>query len=661
MKNGKRFLSLCCTTALVVSLAGVSYGAENGMKKSLAADTEEIETIEEALEEFEDVTGAVSHSDTAGKEETVYAIMSADGKVQQTIVSEWLKNPEGKTSLTDQTELSDIKVVKGDAEYEQGVSKDQIVWNGDGSDIYYQGNSEKKLPVDVKISYELDGKKVTAEELSGASGHLKMTFTYTNRISKTVKIGGEMRTIYQPFTMISGMLLDNSKAQNVTVDSGSVVNSGEDTLVFGVAMPGLTESLGLEDMDLEIPEKVTVEADVTDFSLMMTLTVASNTALSQLGIDEIDSIDDLKADMNQLTSGMSEIASGAGKLNDGADELSEGVSSLDTGASELKTGVDTLYSKTPELSAGVNALVAGSGDLTLGVNELLGYNDDLNTGANLLASGLSELNSAVNNDAAKQQITALTSGSKAFSAGISDASVGLTGIVNGYDYSSGNIANLLAGLEQYAQGLENAGDATNAGYIRQMIGTYKALYSDVAKAQQGVSALSNSYTELDKGITTAAGSLTKVSGAVGSLAEGANDLKDGVTSYTAGVTEVAAGTKELQSGLNSLNGKIPSLISGVNQLSLGAEKLKSGTTSLSAGTKELTAGISDLKDGIVTFDEEGIQKLAKIVNEDLETYYDRFKALQDYAEEYTSYAGCEEGVECSVKFIYKTEGIEAKK
>lgn len=658
MKNGKKILSLCCTTALVVSLAGVSYGAENGMKKSLAADTKEIETIEEALEEFEDVTGVATHSDTAGKEETVYAIMSADGKVQQTIVSEWLKNPEGKTSLTDQTELSDIKVVKGDAEYKQGASKDQIVWSGDGSDIYYQGNSEKELPVEVKISYELDGKKVSAEELSGASGHLKMTFTYINRISKTVKIGGEMRTIYQPFTMISGMLMDNSKAQNVTVDSGSVVNSGDDTLVFGIAMPGLAESLGLEDMDLEIPEKVTVEADVTDFSLMMTLTAASNTALSQLGIDDMDSIDDLKADMDQLTSGMSEIVDGASKLNEGADDLSAGVAELDTGVSDLKNGVEVLSSKTPALVSGASALAMGASDLTSGMNELLEYNEELNTGAEALADGLAELNGAVNKDTAKQQITALTSGSKTFSEGISNASAGLTKIVNGYSYNSGNLSALIAGLEQYAQGLENAGDATNAAYIRQMIATYKAFYNDVATASQGVGALSTSYAELNQGIAGAAGSLAEISDAATDLSDGANDLKEGVSFYTAGVKKALDGAIDLQSGLNSLNEKVPALVSGVKELSIGSSKLKKGTESLSAGTEELVSGTGDLKEGIVTFDKEGIQKLAKIVNEDLETYYDRFKALQDFAEEYTSYAGCEEGVECSVKFIYKTDGIE---
>lgn len=724
MKNLKKFTALGLSVVLAAS-ACAGCSVPDTALESTAAESEEVSAIQSALEDLEGASELISHSDTAGKEETVYAILNADGEKEQIIVSEWLKNPEGSTALQDVSTLDQITVVKGDSEYSQGTSDDQIIWNGDGSDIYYQGTSEKELPVDVAVSYELDGKKVSASELSGASGHLKITFHYTNHVSKETSVHGKTETIYQPFVMISGLMLDNSKAKNVTIDHGSCVNSGDDTIVFGLAMPGLKESLGLQDLkdengqriDIDLPEEVNIEADITDFSLMMTLTIASNTALSQLGLDDIDSIDDLKADMEQLTDGMNEIIDGASQLNDGAGELKEGTGTLSNGtqtlsdgtaslsdgahqvsdgaaqvnegAVALKNGLDSLKGSAPELVSGVAALTQGADQLSSGFETIMGNNDSLNSGAASVANGLSALNSSLNSEESKQQMNALVSGSAEFSQKLSQASEGLSQITTGYSYNEGDLAALIAGLEQYANALAATNDPANAayaGYIQTMIETYKGLYQNVSAVQGGVSALSGAYGDIHSGISAAANSISTVSQAVGQLSAGAGSLKDGVASYTNGVSQASAGIKTLDEGLNSLNSKVPALVSGIDQLSNGANTLASGTGTLSqgasslangadqvnSGTSELKNGVSklldgvnelangtgDLKDGVIKFNEEGIRKLADIVNNDLETYYDRLKAVQDYAEEYTSYAGCEENVECSVKFIYKTGAIE---
>lgn len=508
MKHYKKLLVLGCS----MMLAAASLTGCGEQKTSQTED--EIENVKDTLDKLETAAGFLGHSDTAGKEETVYAILDADGNREQTIVSTWLKNPDGSKSLSDSTDLTDIQAVKGNAVYKNGT------WETDGSDVYYRGTSKKDLPVDVKISYELDGKELTAKELAGKSGHLKMTFSYTNNISKEVTINGENRTIYQPFFMVSGMMLDSEKAQNITVENGGAVNSGEETIVFGVAMPGLEESLGLEEtLDIGIPKSVTVEADVTDFSLMMTLTVASNQALSQLGLDDIQSVDDLKTDIARLSQSMNDVVSGATEVNDGV--------------TKLKNGIASFKGKVPELTAGVK-------ELTDGTNQLTG---------------------------------------------------GLSQITAGYTYESGQLKALIDGLEAYATGLERTQDATNmayAGYIRTMIATYKSLYNDVGN--------------------------------------------------------VSAGAAKLSAGVQALNQKLPSLVSGVNDLSKGAG--------------DLADGANALKNGVIQFNQEGIQKLVNLVNGDLTTYFERLKAVQDYAEEYTTFAGCEEGTECSVKFVYKTGEIE---
>lgn len=614
MKNLKKYIALGCSAALIVStMAGC------GEEQKSTEENEEIAAIQNTLENLEGVSEIVKHSSTAGKEEMVYVIMDADGNIEQTIVSEWLKNAEGDRELEDESELTDISVVKGDAEYTKGSSEEQLIWNSDGSDIYYQGKSDKELPVDVKISYELDGKKVSADELAGASGHLKMKFTYMNHESKDTIINGEICTIYQPFMMVSGTILDNETAQNISVNNGSMVNTGDGTAVFGIALPGLSESLGLSKMDIDLPEEIVIEADVTDFSLSMTLTVATNDVLSQLGIDKIDSIDELKADMDQLMSGMNEIVDGT---------------------TDLETGLNSLEDSTPELASGVKKLAQGTNQAAAGLNQIVGKNASLNYGVSGLANGLSSLDQSLSSEESIEQMKSLVSGSAMFSKKLTETSDTLLQVVNGYNYQSGNLQTLFAGLSQYAQSLEATQDPTNAAYagsIQALLKTYQELYGYMASAQAGMSEFANTYNSIDEGVGKMADSVSAVSGAVETLALGAMELEEGVKAYTDGVSKASNGVSEIDQGAKTLNAKVPTLISGISQLSDG------GTA---------------LKEGIIQFKEEGIQKLVNIVNNDLETYFERFQALQDFAEEYSSYAGCPSNIESSVRFIYKTDAIK---
>lgn len=717
MKNVKRVMTLGCVVLLVMAnVCGC------GMQAQAVEQTEEennLKELQNAVEELAGNSDIVRHSSTAGKEETVYAILDAGGNPVETIVSEWLKNPEGKDDLSDVTELQDISVVKGDSSYVADGEK-KVTWKTGGNDVYYQGTTTKELPVKVSIQYELDGNVVEPSVLEGASGHLKMTFSYENNTAKEVTVAGEKCTIYQPFVMLSGLILDNEKVSNVTVENGSAVNNGDSTMVFGIAMPGLKESLGMNDLknddgeeiDINIPENVVIEADITDFSLLMTLTVASNSALEELGLDDIDSIDDLKADMDELTNGMNDIIDGTTQLDDGVGELSggtgelsdgvnklsdgtvefvegahklsDGAAQVNDGAIALKNGLSNLKQGTPALVTGIGALSSGADELSGGLNTIISNNDTLNGGAVQLSDGLNTLNASLNDAEAQAKIQALASGSSTFATGLSQTADGLSQITAGYNYSEGDVANLIAGLSSYADALTASNDP-NGIYIQKMIETYKSLYDKVAQAASGVSDLKTEYAKIDGGIGTTAGSINDVSYAVGQLAAGAGQLKEGVAGYTTGVSQAASGAKTLDEGLASLNSQVPVLVGGIDQLVSGADALASGTGELSNGASSLSSGADELnhgtgelkngvsslldgvaelldgtgelKEGVIKFNEEGIKKLADLVNKDLEKYYDRLCAVQDYAREYSSFTGCEEGTECSVKFIYKTDSI----
>lgn len=288
-------------------------------------------------------------SNTEGKDETVYVITDASGEKQNVIVSDWLKNGSSSDIIKDYTTLKDIVNVKGDETYSTN-NDGSISWNAEGNDIYYQGTTDADLPVAVKISYQLDGADISAEDLAGKSGHVTIRFDYENNSTKDVMINGKKTTIKTPFAMVSGLELPNDKFSNIQVENGKVISEGDNAFVIGMAFPGLKESLDLDDDedlkdkigDIEIPEYVQIEADVTDFSLEMTMTLASSSFLSDLKVDDDGTLDELKDDMNTLQSSAQELVDGTQTLKDGTGDLVSGVNRLKSGSSDLNDGAKQL-------------------------------------------------------------------------------------------------------------------------------------------------------------------------------------------------------------------------------------------------------------------------------------------------------------------------------
>lgn len=320
------------------------------------------------------------------KEETVYVNADATGNSDEVTVSDWLKN-SGSVSgnLTDESILKEIKNVKGDETFTE--NGDQLTWNTAGEDIYYQGTTDKELPVSVKLTYFLDGKEVKPDELKGKSGHLKIQVQYTNNEKKTVTVDGKEEEVYTPFVMMTGMILPNETFSNVTIDNGKVISDGSRNIVVGFGMPGLKDSLDLdeettkeaEDKGVTIPENFEMEADVTDFTMSSTFTVALTDLLDDM--DNIIDVDSLKDSLNELEDAALELVSGSGTLADGASTLADGVSSYTAGADELNAGIQKYLGSNGELNGSVTEYVNGVGKVVKGVK-------DYTSGINALANGV---------------------------------------------------------------------------------------------------------------------------------------------------------------------------------------------------------------------------------------------------------------------------------
>ncbi|MGN1029998.1 MAG: hypothetical protein ACI4PQ_00175, partial [Butyricicoccaceae bacterium] len=511
----RRITAVMLMLSITMSMLSVCLAAEDQSAEASAL------AVEQAVEETQD---GEKHSDSSGKETTVYVIADADGKREKTIVSSWLKNQDGAATLSDRSSLSGIENVKGDETYTENEDG-SITWQAQGNDIYYQGTSDEKLPIDVSISYLLDGKKVRAEQLSGATGHLTVTFRYKNNTAANRTIDGENCMIYKPYVVVSGMLLDNDKAHNIKVENGEVISSGDQSVVVGMAMPGLKQSLGLNDSEyadeIDIPENVVIEADVKDFSLLMTITMASDNALSRLGLDDIDSVDELSDKMDELSDASRQLVDGSTELADGADSLYEGTESLQSGVGDLSDGAGALDSGAAELKDGTADLKKGVGALSNGISDLKDGTAAAKSGTAALKDGTSGLKSGASD---------LKNGTASLSAGANGVKDGAGELDEGVGQLQTQIADLPAGTERLLTGMKQVKAALK--------GSDNSIYAAAAGIKDGAETIAAKLRE-------------QIAAGAESIKSGAQSISEGAEALSGSVGTISDGIGNVQENINT--------------------------------------------------------------------------------------------------------------
>lgn len=343
------------------------------------------------------------------KTETVYSVLNSDGSISDTIVSSWLHDEDGINNIKETLNLTDVKNIKSN----EKPSKDgnTYTWNAKGNDVYYEGTATKQLPVSVKIRYELDGQEMSAKDMEGKSGHLKLMISFTNNYSEVKNINGKSIVIH-PSYLAGGMLnMSTGKFSNVKCESGKIVNDGTNEMLAFANIPGLNETLksaGLDKVNnqLGISDNVTVEADVNDFdlgSIMVGMTNEIDLA-SELG--DIGSVSELTDGIDQLIEADNQLIDGSKQLYDGTTQLkeqaapltgsSDQVRQLSAGAIQLNDGVKALQTGLTAYTNGVDTLAAGSQQLygiPQGVSQIqTGVSGNLGQGKTNLLDGATQLN-----------------------------------------------------------------------------------------------------------------------------------------------------------------------------------------------------------------------------------------------------------------------------
>lgn len=725
-KKVTKIIAICLCAVLCLGGAGVAF-AQTGSKQESAQPT--------AAQKAADLQQKIS------KDETVYVLAGADGSVQKIIVSDWLKNELGSASLTDKSGLSNIENVKGDESY--SINGDNMtVWDAQGNDIYYQGDIQKELPVGLTVRYTLNGKTVSPEQLKGQSGKVTIRFDYENRQYETVQINGQNQRIYVPFAMLTGMILDNDTFRNVTVTNGKLVNDGDRTVVVGLAFPGLQENLNLSRDQLSIPSSVEITADVTDFSLGMTVTLACNDLFSQLGDVDLGSLD-AAGSLNKLTNAMDQLLNGSSALYDGlttlldkSGELAAGVEELAQGAAAIKAGADSLDEGAAELKAGLadlseglNKLSANSAALNGGAEQV--FNSLLETAtAQIRAKGLTvpdltienyaeELNKLIKSldettvyenaltqvtDAVEKQrplitqkvtaavrqevetkVTAAvkTEATTAAQAQVAENVIRTATRMTKKDYDAAVAAGQIPQATQDAVNAAIQAQLSDPDVQKQINATVEAQMASetvkntikaqtdaqmrTEKVQTTISqnvelqvkkaiAENMASDEVQKQLQAASeGSKTLI--ALKASLDDYNAFYLGLLDYTAGVDEAAEGSNELYAGAGDLKDGTAELRAGAAKLYAGVLQLKDGTPALVSGVTQLKDGAMQLSEGLQQLNKEGIQKLTKLLQDDLGDLTARVQASIDVSKDYRSFSGISDDASGQVKFIYRTDEI----
>lgn len=657
---------------------------------------------------------------TGDKSETVYAVMDADGNTTDVSVSEWLKNEGKSNNLSDYSNLKNIKNTSGDEKMSRDGNK--LVWAAKGKDIHYTGDYDGELPVNVKVSYYLNGTKVSADEIAGKKGNVKIRFDYD--INDSVKENGYSLT--RPYAIVSAVVLSNDNFTNVTVNNGKAVNDGNSTAVVGIALPGMSDNLQINELD--IPDHVTINAKTTNFEIDGTYTVADSGFMNDVDTTKLDDatgqIDELESALDKLSDASKKLVDGSSKLAKGANKLADSSSQIEEGTETLKDGTESMKNGSKDLKTGTGDLKTGVKDLSDGADKLVTGAQDLSAGTTQMKEGTEALNSSVNgagglagdNGSAKK----LSAGAAQVDAGLkqmgetieaqntklAQTAKSISDNLDGVNTEKVNSADVDSALETAIKAAEASGDEDTINALKnakEKLGTYetnvndtvskidaanqtaKGMYKsitsssndDLKKLQDVADELKAGTQALDTAVNVDSTKVPSLSKVVYGLHDGAAQLDAGVNGYTDkdGKFHPGAllGLKSLQKGIKVDTKDKTSLVTGVNKLDAGTTKLAKGAVQVDAGAGklvtymgQLTEGAEDLSDGadtlasgMATFNKTGIQKLVSTLKDsDIKSMVNRAKATVDAASDGSFIGGKQDGQSGESKIIFKTDEVK---
>lgn len=530
------------------------------------------------------------------KDETVYTKLNVKGEQYKTIVSTELKNENNLEKIVDLTNLLNIENTSGDETFSK--DGDTLIWDAKGNDIYYQGETEAKLPIELEIKYKLNGEEISAKDIAGKSGKVTIKLEYKNNDEHIVNVNGRSEKMYTPFLLVSGTILRNSNNKNIEITNGKIINDGTKSIIIGIALPGLQESLGVSKDTINIPSGMEINMDAIDFELDSIITFATPKLL-----DEEDS--NLTAEMKELSSKINLIREATEKLKTGADTLKNGTEDYSQ-KSELFNG------KMEELQNGVGYINNQYTTLDTGINTVNNSTSLIQNGAEQIYNGVQELPTMLG-----ELVT-----------GLDTASTTLRGIEDTQEKI------LLSETEINAIVTAISNDTTiDATTKTALITKIKTQNATLQKTNEGIIGVAT-------GIETAKDTITANNQKISSLIDGVTQIYNGTSELSKGTANLAKGSNKVKEGLNTLNSSTVAL--------------KSADDALTQGAKTISAGASELYEGIETFNNE----INKYLNGAINQIATRAEKLIELSEDYNNFTKLNEQSKGKVKFIMMTDSLK---
>jgi putative membrane protein len=566
--------------------------------------------------------GAAQKADGVVKSETVYVKGDKSGNVKETIVSDWLQNIAESDKIEDTSTLNQIENVKGEETFTKG-KHGAINWNAKGKDIYYQGTTDEEIPIQLGVTYWLDGKKINPAKLKGKSGKLKVRIQADNSEDT-------------PFTVLSLMTLPSDQCRNISVSNGKVLADGKNEIVAGITMPGLTKQLDIDQFDNKDLSSVTINCEVQDFDAVSIYNVAMNGLLNDIDLNDSDALTDmldtLKSSSKQLVKGSRQVSSGMNSLSAKAKEYTDGVQKYINGVNTYKDGV-------AKVSRGLKELASGSTDLVSGTDSVASGAQTIDSSVGQLASSMQQLQSGAGQVSAG--ITALDSK-------LAQAQSSLAAKASELESKKSQVQGL---IEKQTALMNSTEDEQVKAVLQASVSTEQELLSELSSSAQ---TMTNTLSSI-RAYTGEGGSLRNgsqaVAGGIKTATEGACRIKEGTKTLASGAKAVSSGANSLSSGIQSAKDGSGKLEQAGGTLTKGGNQLASASGQLNSGISKLQNGSLNLRKGMAKFDREGITKGTDLAD----GLFDKMDDVIKKDAEYENFSGISKGMEGEVKFIIELE------
>lgn len=685
-KIKERILCLMLGVGVAAAVGVTGCGKSDASSDSEeTAKTEDMQETADTKEESEPLENTKKQdSEEKDKTETVYVKSDAKGNPREITVQTKLKNTGDGDTIKDYTNLTDIKNKEGDEAFTQNADG-TVEWENHGEDITYEGTGSAELPVDVSISYELDGQAIEPKELAGKSGQLKIRFDYKNKTTQTIKVDGKEEQVSVPFAVISTMLLSDDHASDIEVENGKVMDIDGQKLVIGYACPGMTKSLKLTTYepteDIDISEYVEVTADVTDFSLDFTATIISSGLLEDMDLKDLDEMDEMSDNMKKLEEATDKLSDGAGALENGLQVMNEKKGDLQAGATLLKESLTTLHNTlaTVQLPQGSSLDLSG---MESAEKQLEEDGTKLNEALTGMSTGLARMQQLAQEvgaykttvetqlETAKTALdaidwAALDQAVRADSETKADAAVeaAMQKALENYGLSADQIR---AAQGEVKTAVNSALDQVSVSeeakiQIQKAKDALEAIPTiTIPEVSFDTEKLTETLTDMEKQMKILAGYGTTLGTVSKTAAESLQELQTGLTALQTGTVQLQEGSSQLEAGMAAFGEGIRQLYQGSAALHQGSGQLSSTGTALIGGLDTMISGMDSLHQGLVKFDEDGIQELSDLTGTDLTSLANRIRALKKADGRYDNYGGICEGASGSVRFIIETDEIKTE-